>query len=53
MDYPYLAYLDMQNALRNGCQARADSLAGRMCCVARGASDTTFYILAVYFVFMK
>ena len=30
MDYPYLAYLDMQNALRNGCQARADSLAGRL-----------------------
>lgn len=22
---------------------------GRMSCVARGASDTTFYILAVYF----
>lgn len=27
----------------------ADSLIGRMSCVARGASDTTFYILAVYF----
>lgn len=27
----------------------ADSLVGRMSCVARGASDTTFYILAVYF----
>ena len=26
-----------------------DSLTGRMSCVARGASDTTFYILAVYF----
>ncbi len=26
-----------------------DSLVGRMSCVARGASDTTFYILAVYF----
>ena len=30
-------------------QYGADSLTGRMCCVARGASDTTFYILAVYF----
>ena len=30
-------------------QYGADSLVGRMCCVARGASDTTFYILAVYF----
>jgi spore maturation protein SpmA len=27
----------------------ADSFAGRASCVARGASDTTFYILAVYF----
>jgi spore maturation protein SpmB len=27
----------------------ADSFAGRMSCVVRGASDTTFYILAVYF----
>ena len=27
----------------------ADSFVGRMSCVARGASDTTFYILAVYF----
>jgi len=26
-----------------------DSFVGRMSCVARGASDTTFYILAVYF----
>lgn len=26
-----------------------DSFAGRASCVARGASDTTFYILAVYF----
>lgn len=30
-------------------QYGADSLVGRMCCVVRGASDTTFYILAVYF----
>lgn len=30
-------------------QYGADSLVGRMSCVARGASDTTFYILAVYF----
>lgn len=29
--------------------AGADSFIGRMSCVARGASDTTFYILAVYF----
>ncbi|MDO4163159.1 MAG: nucleoside recognition domain-containing protein [Bacteroides sp.] len=27
----------------------ADSFVARMSCVARGASDTTFYILAVYF----
>ena len=27
----------------------ADSFVGRMSCVMRGASDTTFYILAVYF----
>ena len=27
----------------------ADSFVGRLSCVARGASDTTFYILAVYF----
>lgn len=26
-----------------------DSFVGRMSCVARGASDTTFYVLAVYF----
>ena len=30
-------------------QHGADSFIGRMSCVARGASDTTFYILAVYF----
>ena len=27
----------------------ADSFVGRMSCIVRGASDTTFYILAVYF----
>ena len=30
-------------------QYGADSFIGRLSCVARGASDTTFYILAVYF----
>lgn len=30
-------------------QHGADSFIGRMSCVVRGASDTTFYILAVYF----
>ena len=30
-------------------QYGADSFVGRMSCVVRGASDTTFYILAVYF----
>lgn len=30
-------------------QYGADSFVGRMNCVVRGASDTTFYILAVYF----
>lgn len=27
----------------------ADSLVGRLCCILQGATDTTFYILAVYF----
>ncbi len=30
-------------------QYGADSFVGRMSCIARGASDTTFYVLAVYF----
>lgn len=30
-------------------QYGADSFVGRLSCVARGASDTTFYILTVYF----
>ena len=30
-------------------QYGADSFVGRMSCIVRGASDTTFYILAVYF----
>ena len=30
-------------------QYGADTLVGRMSCILRGASDTTFYILAVYF----
>ena len=30
-------------------QYGVDSFVGRLSCVARGASDTTFYILAVYF----
>lgn len=27
----------------------ADSLAGRLCCILQGTTDTTFYVLAVYF----
>ena len=27
----------------------ADSFAGRLACIFQGATDTTFYILAVYF----
>lgn len=27
----------------------ADSLVGRLCCILQGTTDTTFYILAVYF----
>ncbi|MCQ2346516.1 MAG: hypothetical protein MJZ92_01130 [Paludibacteraceae bacterium] len=27
----------------------ADSLVGRLCCILQGATDTTFYVLAVYF----
>ena len=39
------------NAQKNAAmnQYGADSFVGRMSCVVRGASDTTFYILAVYF----
>ena len=27
----------------------ADSLVGRLCCILQGTTDTTFYVLAVYF----
>ena len=27
----------------------ADSLIGRLCCILQGTTDTTFYVLAVYF----
>ena len=27
----------------------ADSLSGRLCCILQGTTDTTFYVLAVYF----
>ena len=27
----------------------ADSFVGRLCCIFQGSTDTTFYILAVYF----
>lgn len=27
----------------------ADSLVGRLCCILQGSTDTTFYVLAVYF----
>ena len=27
----------------------ADSFAGRLACVLQGSSDTTFYVIAVYF----
>ena len=27
----------------------ADSLVGRLCCILQGTTDTTFYIIAVYF----
>lgn len=39
------------NGLMIDCikQYGADSFVGHVCCVCRGASDTTFYILAVYF----
>ena len=36
----------MVDAMSNG---RADSFAGRLSCVLQGSSDTTFYVIAVYF----
>ncbi len=36
----------MVDAMSNG---RADSFAGRLSCVLQGSSDTTFYVVAVYF----
>ncbi|MEI2737235.1 MAG: nucleoside recognition domain-containing protein [Chitinophagaceae bacterium] len=36
----------MVDAMANG---RADSFAGRLSCVLQGSSDTTFYVIAVYF----
>ena len=27
----------------------ADSMVGRLCCILQGTTDTTFYVLAVYF----
>ena len=51
----YEKYQDDETSPANGLMIDtmqtygADSLVGRMSCVARGASDTTFYILAVYF----
>lgn len=30
-------------------QYGADSFVGRLCCILQGATDTTFYVLAVYF----
>ena len=27
----------------------ADSFIGRLCCIFQGSTDTTFYVLAVYF----
>jgi spore maturation protein SpmB len=28
---------------------RADTFAGRLACILQGSSDTTFYVIAVYF----
>lgn len=36
----------MADAMSNG---RADTFAGRLACVLQGSSDTTFYVIAVYF----
>ncbi|TMI62682.1 MAG: spore maturation protein [Bacteroidetes bacterium] len=36
----------MADAMSNG---NADSFAGRLSCVLQGSSDTTFYVIAVYF----
>ena len=36
----------MIEAMRN---YGADSLVGRLCCILQGTTDTTFYVLAVYF----
>lgn len=36
----------MVDAMSNG---RADSFAGRLSCILQGSSDTTFYVIAVYY----
>ena len=36
----------MVDAMSNG---RADTFAGRLSCILQGSSDTTFYVIAVYF----
>ena len=36
----------MADAMSNG---RADTFAGRLACILQGSSDTTFYVVAVYF----
>lgn len=36
----------MADAMSNG---RADTFAGRLSCILQGSSDTTFYVIAVYF----
>jgi spore maturation protein SpmA len=41
--------IDTMNANTTAVMSGADSFAGRLACILQGSSDTTFYVIAVYF----
>lgn len=41
--------IDTMNANSTALVSGADSFAGRLACILQGSSDTTFYVVAVYF----
>ena len=41
--------IDTMNANSTALVSGADSFAGRLACILQGSSDTTFYVIAVYF----
>jgi len=41
--------IDTMNANSTAVMSGADSFAGRLACILQGSSDTTFYVIAVYF----